>query len=158
MRFFEFYKTLRKPKISIQVPSLAPQIRSRKWLHRAVFEILFLHEIGVCPLLVRYLKFFHIWNVLCTLLLVLQEPERSVHCLGYSGLRRLEHMAVNVQGIQPIKRTHILKIFLSRFVKRFCCSLCPFPLQGTSCAARAFRAACNRCGYRAVCLWHTHRL
>ena len=66
-----------------------------------------------------------------------------------------QNMAVDVARIQPLKRSHISKNFLIRFIKRFSRSHYPFQLQGTFCAEEVFRAACSKYEYPSVCQRNT---
>ena len=152
MRLDAYCKKLPKAFRHLQILSLRPAFRSAVSLTEPTagfyftgFSVLS----AVCPLFANIA-----FGALCALF-VLQKNERTVHSLGYSRLCRLEHMGIHIQSIQPLKRTHNSKIFWSRSVKRFSL-FCP--LQGTFCVATVFRAACSRCGSRAVGLWRIRLL
>ena len=56
---------------------------------------------------------------LCTLLFFFQKAESSVHCLRNSRLCGLELMAIYIQSIQHLKRSHNTNIPSNRLIKRF---------------------------------------
>ena len=71
----------------LSVPQMALESRLRGF----VFG-----ENSVCPLLVRYSFFLADRHFLCLVFKFLQKSERTVHSLGYTRLRGLEHMTVRI--------------------------------------------------------------
>lgn len=69
-----------------------------EWLCRAVRRFLFCPNFAFVRCLSAIRKIFDLGGFM----LVLQEPERSVHSLSYPCLRGLEHMTVCVQSCSTV--------------------------------------------------------